>query len=1013
VTASPAPAPTALSDVWLAFMRGEIAFPQALQNAVAPDVLAHLDADEVDVFARTAASYRDDGQSLMAAHLFRLLLVALDALPDSTWRTQTLRAARISAMQAAKTALAELPDGVLFSWALSLGQAGLDAATGDADIGEFSFQCGALYLDPYISGRMLTTRAAYEESIRLWFVRFQQNAGDALAQVAQAAQMPEPADALTAAEGFFRTAAVHQLVADRGLAIKALLQTIEARAQLYAANVDGAEVDRFVADALTLLQPRTQGIAYAAVIAIAQRLGRPVNEAMIEPLLRPSLAAVAQTQKTGDARELVVEIVPTLQRIDPLRALALFVETRSIVTFPVASQRSVFLTLELRSMLPVTPPAVNAHLAAGSDTGADRAWLDAQPATDATPLACAYVSLAFRALNRSQEPAGLTAVARLRERFPAFVDDHRAALDSLEVTLLDGWAVDASDAAAYGDAITRYGAAITRALQAGLIEDAFSELAFLNEVVMSKRTLDVLAAAANVLSTAGLALQAAAGDRALWSVVVLAQKVLFFLLQLDAEASAATVLLLLQTLKGARFASELATGARYDAAADPDAADQLARIVATAQEAGGDLLGNASVDIDEETLLSGYIRRFDSRSGAGANDRLANLQHRFDAYVDDRLLPAAPAQPPALTPSDLQTRIDAETVVLNLYLNADPDSGTAAIALLSTNTETVLIRNPNAPNTPIADGVATLRSNIVRFADGDVVDYDAQQQLITDAETILGTPLLTALTAHYAAGRRHLRIIPHGPLHFYPLHLISPNGKPLADDWTITYTPNLQLLRAIDEKERTSCHPELVEGQPPPPPPATSIGLSFEHDPIVPPLTSSIAEATSVAQVFGTQPILDAAATKPRVTQTFAASNRMHLSTHGKHNVIAPAFQCLYVAGEPEAERIFAYELLALDLHGLNVLTLSACETALGRFDRGDNLRGLPASLLLTGVRAIVATLWPVGSEPAATFFPAFYTALEPGIRVRDAFRTAQLACRAAHPMYADWGAFYLIDRNA
>jgi len=268
---------------------------------------------------------------------------------------------------------------------------------------------------------------------------------------------------------------------------------------------------------------------------------------------------------------------------------------------------------------------------------------------------------------------------------------------------------------------------------------------------------------------------------------------------------------------------------------------------------------------------------------------------------------------------------------------------------------------------------------------------------------MLGAPLLAALNEQHASGRRHLHIIPHGPLHFYPVHLISPSSKPLAEDWTITYAPNLAL----------TVIPSNVEGQPPPPPIATSIGLSFEHDPIVPPLTSSIAEATAVATIFGTGPILDAAATKPRVTQTFATSNRVHLSTHGKHNVIAPAFQCLYVAGATEADRIFAYELLALDLRGLDVLTLSACETALGRFDRGDNLRGLPASLLLTGVHAIVATLWPVGSEPAATFFPAFYAALQPGVRVRDAFRSAQLACRAAHPAYADWGAFYLIDRTA
>jgi CHAT domain-containing protein len=999
-------APGTLSDVWSSFLRGEIAYPQALQDAVSAGVVAQLDAREVDTFANAAAGYCDDGQALVAVHLYRLLLAALELTPASAWRTQTLRAGRISTIGAAKTALSDSPDGVLFAWALSLAQAELTDATDDVVIGEFSFQSGVLYLDPYIAGRTLTNRSAYEESITLWLVRFEQNVNDRLADVAEAARMPEPEEALAAADAWFRRAIAHQTGPDRGLGIKALMQTIQARAMLYALNVDGSEIDGFVRDALAVLQPRTNGVAYAAVIKIAQQLGRPVELAMLAPLLTPPFAEIVRTQQTGDARELVMEIVQSLQRLEPLRAVALFVEARPLVKFPVAATQGDYVLQELMTMLPATASAVREHLAAGTDTDADRVWLDAQPAGDDTPLACAYVNLALRAINRSQEPAGLAAVARLRDRFPAFANDHATALDLLEVKLLDGWAVDARDAAAYGDAVVRFGMAIARAVQSGLIEEAFNELTFLQQVVMQFRTLETFDAAARALSEAGLALQAVADDRALWSVVTLAEATLFLLLQLEEAppaAIAATALALLQTIKGARFAAELAAGVRYDAAADPEARVQLARIVATAQEAGGDLLGNPGVDIDEETLLSGYIRRFDERSGAAPDERLANLQHRFDAYVDDRLLPLGAAQPQPFTPADLQACIDAETVVVDLYMNDVVQFGAVAIALLSTNEQTTLVRNPNVPAEPVADRVAALRSTVVRFADGDVVDYDAQQQLIADADVILGAPLLAALTEQHASGRRHLRIIPHGPLHFYPFHLISPNSKPLADDWTITYAPNLAL----------TVIPSNVEGQRPPPPIATSIGLSFEHDPKVPPLTSSIAEATAVAHIFGTAPILDAAATKPRVAQTFATSNRVHLSTHGKHNVIAPAFQCLYVAGETEAERIFAYELLALDLRGLDVLTLSACETALGRFDRGDNLRGLPASLLLTGVHAIVATLWPVGSEPAATFFPAFYTALQPGVRVRDAFHSAQLACRAAHPAYPDWGAFYLIDRTA
>ena len=732
-----------LTEVWIAFAGGEIDFPQALRSAVSPGVLAHLDAGEVDTFAEVALGYRNDGRALVAVHMYRLLLVALGATPVSAWRTETLRKGRTSAIAAAKTSLSESPDGVLFTWALSLAQAELADATDAAVIGEFSFQSGALYLDPYIAGRVVTDRSDYEEGIRLWLIRFQQNANDRLAEVAAAAQMPEPADALAAAEEWFRRAIAQQTGSDRGLGIKALLQTILARAVLYAVSFAAPEVDELVNDALTLLPPRTHGVAYAAVIEMGQRLGRPSDLTMLAPLLTPPFVEIVRTQQLGDARELVIEIVGSLQRIDPLRAVTLFVEARPLVTFPVAATQSDYLMLELLTMLPATTAVVRDHLNASSDIDAGRAWLDAQAAAGETPLACAYVMLAFGAMHRSQEPAGLTAIAALRERFPAFADEHEAALDLLEVKLIDGWAVDARKAGAYADAVTRFGAAITRALQAGLIEEAFSELSFLHEVVMQYRTADTFDAAAHVFCDAGLALQAAAGDRALWSIVTLAEATLFFVLQLGDAASAATVLVpFARRLRARVFASELSVGARYDAAADPNAVAQLARIIATALEAGGDLLGNPGVDIDEDTLLGTYIRRFDTRAGAAPDERLANLQHRFDAYVDDRLLPPAAAQMQRVTSSDLQARIDPDTVVVDLYINDIAQFGAIAIALLSTNEQTTLIRNPNMPANPIADHVATLRSTVVRYADGDVVDYDAQQQLIADAETILGAPLL-------------------------------------------------------------------------------------------------------------------------------------------------------------------------------------------------------------------------------------------------------------------------------
>ena len=108
-------------------------------------------------------------------------------------------------------------------------------------------------------------------------------------------------------------------------------------------------------------------------------------------------------------------------------------------------------------------------------------------------------------------------------------------------------------------------------------------------------------------------------------------------------------------------------------------------------------------------------------------------------------------------------------------------------------------------------------------------------------------------------------------------------------------------------------------------------------------MPESINEAELVAEVFDAEPISEREATRAALIDALQRSRYVHLSTHGKHNVYAPSFQCLFLTPDQTSDgRFYAHELLSLDLAGLEVITLSACETALGRYDSADNLRGLP-----------------------------------------------------------------------
>ena len=165
-----------------------------------------------------------------------------------------------------------------------------------------------------------------------------------------------------------------------------------------------------------------------------------------------------------------------------------------------------------------------------------------------------------------------------------------------------------------------------------------------------------------------------------------------------------------------------------------------------------------------------------------------------------------------------------------------------------------------------------------------------------------------------------------------------------------------------------------------------------------------------MAGEYGLKSLPDEEATPGSVLSLLEHAKRAHIATHGRHNVAAPAFQHLYLnPGRRDDGRLFAYQILTRDLSGLELVTLSACETALGRFDRADNLRGLPASLLVAGVRTIIGTSWPVQTEASGSFFTTLHHHLAAGESSLDAFGKAQALTRKEFPAYRDWGPFQFV----
>jgi CHAT domain-containing protein len=72
---------------------------------------------------------------------------------------------------------------------------------------------------------------------------------------------------------------------------------------------------------------------------------------------------------------------------------------------------------------------------------------------------------------------------------------------------------------------------------------------------------------------------------------------------------------------------------------------------------------------------------------------------------------------------------------------------------------------------------------------------------------------------------------------------------------------------------------------------------------------------------------------------------------------------------------LFASEIYNLNLN-CDLVTLSACETGLGKISKGEGVIGLSRALIYAGARACMVSLWKVPDEATAILMKRYYAKL-------------------------------------
>ncbi|MEM7000571.1 MAG: CHAT domain-containing protein, partial [Pseudomonadota bacterium] len=358
-----------------------------------------------------------------------------------------------------------------------------------------------------------------------------------------------------------------------------------------------------------------------------------------------------------------------------------------------------------------------------------------------------------------------------------------------------------------------------------------------------------------------------------------------------------------------------------------------------------------------------------------------------------RQLPAAPAL------ADLQASLQADEVLLSYQTSpwTSPferqPGGTWVLAISATLIQAVRLPEPEE----IIRMKQLLRG--LRF------QQRAYQSVARIAYQRLVQPALQGL-----ADVTRLTVIPDGPLSTFPFATVIPAAEQAL---AVTIAPSAALWQMWRSRDaaRAAGRPLVIAN------PQIDNAMSTEQPWIgeavsLSNLPSTEEEAQTIQQLFPEGKIwLRTQSTEAALRQTALDNfDMLHIAAHTVLNHRFPDRSALILGAGAESEDglLQAREIAALNLEA-KLVVLASCQSAGGREVGGEGVIGLSRAFLVAGADAVLASLWPIRDDHAATFFKHFYQNLAQEMPVRKALHLAQATLRdAKFPMEA-WGGYVLI----
>ncbi|MEM9982142.1 MAG: CHAT domain-containing protein, partial [Bacteroidota bacterium] len=375
-------------------------------------------------------------------------------------------------------------------------------------------------------------------------------------------------------------------------------------------------------------------------------------------------------------------------------------------------------------------------------------------------------------------------------------------------------------------------------------------------------------------------------------------------------------------------------------------------------------------------------------------DFVVNLEKEFPQYYQLKFSQQAPST------KQLQTQLDRRTALVSYFIS-EKANNIEVFYLTKKRLEVYTI--PLDP--AFYDYIALLR-NAIRFK------LDQAYLLAANAlyKQLLPKKLPKAIES--------LIIVPDGPMSGIPFEALL--YKEVKEEQKMAYT-DLPYLLTQKEISYAYASSLLLASEPTEQPTGVLLyaPVSFE-DKRIPALPGTEQEVNAIGKIFEAENRTVKVVKNRLANELFLKETSLstygliHFATHGFVNEQRPALSGIFLQGNEQEDGIlYTNEIYNLRLNA-QLVTLSACETGLGKLAKGEGLIGLTRALLYAGAQNIAVSLWKVSDKSTTDLMNTFYEGVaEKNATYKQALRKAKLAMiqqsEQAKPYH--WAAFVLIGK--